>query len=130
MLCSCRTCPWFLFLLEAVTGDLTGGSVPGFDFAGQVVATGSACARIREGEEVFAMAQVFHTGALAEYVAVPEAMVSVKPPKITFEEAASIPMAAMTSLQALQKYGKLVKGEHVVVLGGSGGCGSQAVQVS
>jgi NADPH:quinone reductase-like Zn-dependent oxidoreductase len=121
-----------LYLLEAVTGDLRsgGGSTPGFDLAGTVVAAGTDCKRVREGDEVFAMAQVFHTGALAEYVSVPEAMVSIKPPRLSMEEAASIPMAALTSLQALRTYGKLAKGEHVVVLGGSGGCGSQAVQIA
>lgn len=99
----------------------------GIDFAGTVEAVGKDVATVRRGEEVFGGTD----GALAEYVCVREerAVVS-KPADVTFEQAAAVPVAALTALQGLRDKGQLQPGQRVLINGASGGVGTFAVSVA
>lgn len=96
----------------------------GGDFAGIAEAVGSAVGDVRPGDEVFGC----RNGAFAEYVAARQA-VARKPTTLSFEEAASVPVAALTALQAL-RHGGLAAGQRVLVNGASGGVGTFAVQLA
>lgn len=99
----------------------------GVDFAGTVEAVGKSVTRFRPGDEVFGG----RTGALAEYVSVPEARsIVLKPANVTFEQAAAVPIAAITALQALRDKGHLRAGQKVLINGASGGVGTFAVQIA
>ncbi|MGY0236732.1 NAD(P)-dependent alcohol dehydrogenase [Longispora urticae] len=98
----------------------------GVDLAGTVEAVGGAVTRFRPGDEVFGM----KGGAFAEYVAVPADRLAAKPVNLTFEQAAAVPMAAITALQALRDAGGIRPGQRVLVNGASGGVGSFAVQIA
>jgi NADPH:quinone reductase-like Zn-dependent oxidoreductase len=99
----------------------------GVDFAGTVEAVGAGVTRFKAGDEVFGG----RTGAFAEYVVMPEDRAVVrKPPNVSFEEAAAIPIAAITALQALRDSGQLEAGQKVLVNGASGGVGTYAVQIA
>src|SRR5262245_16606852 len=99
----------------------------GSDLAGVVEAVGESVTQFRPGDEVFGM----RGGALAEYVAVPEDRALVtKAPGVSFEQAASVPVAALTALQGLRDHGKLEPGQRVLVNGASGGVGTFAVQIA
>jgi NADPH:quinone reductase-like Zn-dependent oxidoreductase len=99
----------------------------GSDFSGVVEAIGSAVIQISVGDEVMGEVQ---RGALAEYVAVAEKNVVRKPKNLTHEQAAAVPMGALTALQALRDTGKLKAGESVLVNGASSGVGIYAVQIA
>ncbi|HEX6662586.1 MAG TPA: NAD(P)-dependent alcohol dehydrogenase [Gaiellaceae bacterium] len=108
-------------LLEPKTGIL------GVDFAGTVEAVGGNVQRLRPGDEVFGG----RTGAFAEYVCVPEDRgVVSKPAGLTSEEAAALPVAAISALQALRDKGGVQSGQRVLVNGASGGVGTFAVQIA
>lgn len=99
----------------------------GVDFAGTVETVGSDVTRFKPGDEVFGG----RSGAFAEYVIVPEdRAVTLKPSNVTFEEAASVPIAALTALQALRDKGQLKPGQKVLINGASGGVGTFAVQIA
>jgi NADPH:quinone reductase-like Zn-dependent oxidoreductase len=99
----------------------------GVDFAGTVEAVGKDVTRFKPGEDVFGG----RTGAFAEYVTVrQDRSVVFKPPNLTFEEAAAIPIAAITALQGLRDGGKLQPGQKVLINGASGGVGTFAVQIA
>lgn len=99
----------------------------GVDFAGTVEAVGKDVTRFEPGDEVFGG----RTGAFAEYVLVPEdRALAHKPPEVTFELAASTPIAALTALQALRDKGDLKPGQTVLINGASGGVGTFAVQIA
>ena len=97
----------------------------GTDFAGTVEAVGKDITHVQAGDEVFGA----RNGALAEYVCVKNAVV-VKPANATFEEAAAVPVAAITALQGLRDKGQLEAGQNVLVHGASGGVGTFAVQIA
>jgi NADPH:quinone reductase-like Zn-dependent oxidoreductase len=97
----------------------------GTDFAGTVEAVGKDVTEFRAGDEVFGG----KTGAFAEYVNVRDAVVS-KPANVTFEEAAAVPVAALTALQGLRDHGQLQPGQKVLINGASGGVGTFAVQIA
>jgi NADPH:quinone reductase-like Zn-dependent oxidoreductase len=97
----------------------------GVDFAGTVKAAGRAVTHLRAGDEVFGA----RNGALAEYVCVRDAVVR-KPPNLTFEQAAAVPVAATTALQGLRDKGRLQPGQQVLIAGASGGVGTFAVQIA
>jgi NADPH:quinone reductase-like Zn-dependent oxidoreductase len=97
----------------------------GSDFAGTVEAAGKDVPQFRPGDEVFGG----RSGAFAEYVCV-RGGIAPKPANLTFEEAAAVPVAALTALQALRDHGKLRAGQHVLVNGASGGVGTFAVQIA
>ncbi len=99
----------------------------GVDFAGTVTAVGAAVTRFRPGDDVFGGA----SGAFAEYVVIPEDYaITHKPAGVTFEQAASTPIAALTALQALRDHGQLEPGQNVLINGASGGVGTFAVQIA
>ena len=97
------------------------------DFAGVVESVGKSVTKFKPGDEVFGG----RDGAFSEYVRVRESRnIVLKPANISFEEAAAVPIAAITALQALRDYGKLKAGEKVLVNGASGGVGTFAVQIA
>jgi NADPH:quinone reductase-like Zn-dependent oxidoreductase len=99
----------------------------GTDFAGTVESVGGAVTRFKPGDEVFGG----HQGAFADYLALPESGPVVrKPSDITFEEAAAVPVAAVTALQAVRDHGRVQPGQKVLVNGASGGVGSYALQLA
>ena len=99
----------------------------GVDFAGTVEAVGDAITRFEPGDEVFGAA----TGAFAEYLTVRESgAVALKPENVSFEEAATVAVAAITALQALRDKGGLEPGQKVLINGASGGVGTFAVQIA
>ena len=99
----------------------------GVDFAGTVEAVGRSVKRFRPGDDVFGG----RDGAFAEYVTVREdRAVVLKPASVTFEQAASVPVAALTALQALRDKGRIQPGQKVLINGASGGVGTFAVQIA
>jgi len=102
----------------------------GVDIAGKVEAVGSGVTRFQAGDEVYANLLDHGYGGFAEYAAVPVGVVSPKPANLSFEEAAAVPMAAVTALQGLRRHGELRPGQQVLINGGSGGVGSFAVQLA
>ncbi len=99
----------------------------GVDYSGTVEAVGRSVTRYHVGDEVFGA----RSGALSEYLIVPEDRVIVpKPAGISFDQAASIPMASMTALQALRENGHVKAGQKVLINGASGGVGTFAVQLA
>jgi NADPH:quinone reductase-like Zn-dependent oxidoreductase len=99
----------------------------GVDFAGTVVSVGKGVTRFKPGDEVFGG----RSGAFGEYVSVAEAgSVAMKPANVTFEQAAAVPIAAVTALQALRDKGKIQAGQTVLINGASGGVGTFAVQIA
>lgn len=99
----------------------------GVDFAGIVESVGKDVTTFREGDEVFGG----RNGAFAEYVCVREERVVVaKPSNLTFEEAAAVPVAAITALQGLRDKGQIQGGHKVLINGASGGVGTFAVQIA
>ncbi|EGZ12576.1 hypothetical protein PHYSODRAFT_355221 [Phytophthora sojae] len=102
----------------------------GHDLAGKVVEVGSDVKDYAVGDEVYAMPWFDATGTFAEYLNVDTKRVAHKPSNMTFNEAAGVPLAGQTSWQALVTYGKLQKGQRVLVLGGSSGTGLFAIQIA
>jgi NADPH:quinone reductase-like Zn-dependent oxidoreductase len=102
----------------------------GVDIAGQVEAAGSDVTRYQRGDEIYANLLDQGYGGFAEYASVPVGAVSLKPPNLSFEEAAAVPMAATTALQGLGHHGPLQPGQRVLINGGTGGVGSFAVQLA
>lgn len=101
-------------------------SVPGIDVAGVVAAVGSSMTRFQIGDEVFGISK----GSFAQYAAALEDKLALKPKTLTFEQAAVVPVSAMTALQGLTDVGHLQSGQRVLVIGASGGVGSYAVQIA
>lgn len=99
----------------------------GVDFAGTVEAIGKNVKQFKPGDEVFGG----RTGAFAEYVTIAEdRALALKPPNASFEQAASMPIAAITALQALRDHGQLKAGQKILINGASGGVGTFAVQIA
>ena len=101
-------------------------AVPGGDVAGVVEAVGAAVTRFRPGDAVLGIG----TGAFAEYVRAPEAKLVPKPAELTFVQAAALPVSGLTALQAVRDHADVQAGQHVLVLGASGGVGTYAVQLA
>jgi NADPH:quinone reductase-like Zn-dependent oxidoreductase len=104
--------------------------VLGCDVAGIVESTGAEVTRFRAGDEVFVRLEKKRMGGLAELAVANEQVVAKKPARASFEEAASIPLAALTSLQALREAAGLVAGQRVLIHAGAGGVGSLAIQIA
>jgi NADPH:quinone reductase-like Zn-dependent oxidoreductase len=98
----------------------------GIDVSGLVEATGRNVTRFRPGDEVFGSCR----GSFAEYVCAPESSLVTKPGNMTFEQAASVPVAGYTALQALRNKGHVCPGQKVLINGASGGVGTFAVQIA
>jgi NADPH:quinone reductase-like Zn-dependent oxidoreductase len=102
----------------------------GCDVAGVVTATGAAATTFRAGDEVFARLENLRMGGFAERVCASEAVVARKPRRASFIEAAAVPLAALTSLQALREVAALRAGQRVLIHAGAGGVGSAAIQIA
>jgi NADPH:quinone reductase-like Zn-dependent oxidoreductase len=100
--------------------------IPGIDFAGVVEGTGAGVTDLRTGDEVFG----FTAGSLAELVCVPADHLAHPPKNLTPQQAAAVPEAGMTALQGLRDQGRVRAGQHVLVIGASGGVGTFAVQIA
>ena len=98
----------------------------GVDYAGTVEAVGKNITEFKPGDEVYGNS----FGAFAEYVVASDKGLALKPASLTFEQAASLPVAALTALQALRDNGKLQPGQKVLINGASGGVGTFAVQIA
>lgn len=99
---------------------------PGRDVAGEVEAVGSLVTQLKPGDRVFG----WSGGAFAEYTCTSASALVIKPDNVTFEQAASVPVAAMTALQGLRDKGKIQSGQKVLINGASGGVGTFAVQIA
>ena len=102
----------------------------GYDLAGEVAALGAGVQGLSVGQPVFAMVQSWKAGAFAEYAAVPQAELAAAPPGLSHAEAAALPLAALTALQALRDLAGIGPGASAVIHGASGGVGTLAVQIA
>lgn len=102
----------------------------GSDIAGRVEAVGRNVKLFQPGDEVFGDISGCGWGGFAEYVSVPENALVLKPAGVTFEEAAAVPMAAVTALHGLRDKGEIQPGQKVLINGASGGVGTFAVQIA
>lgn len=100
--------------------------IPGLDVAGTVAAIGASVTRFAIGDEVFGIAK----GSFAEYTAAQENKLARKPSNLSFTQAAAVPVSGLTALQALRDGGQVQSGQHVLIIGASGGVGSYAVQLA
>ncbi|SNS38938.1 NADPH:quinone reductase [Tardiphaga sp. OK246] len=102
----------------------------GHDVAGTVVRTGSRASRFKVGDEVDARPRDHRVGTFAEFIAINEADVALKPKNLSMTEAASIPLVGLTAWQALVEVGKVKPGQKVFIQAGSGGVGTFAIQLA
>lgn len=100
--------------------------VPGVSYAGRIEAIGSNVTGFAVGDEVYGAAR----GTYAEYAAASPSKMALKPPRLTFEEAAVLPYAAYAALQAVRDHGRVQPGERVLVVGATGAVGSIVVQAA
>jgi len=100
--------------------------VRGLDVSGRVEAVGSSVTRVAVGQEVYGIA----VGSFAEYARALETKIAAKPARLSFAQAAAVPVSALTALQAVRDHGRVQAGQSVLVLGASGGVGIYAVQVA
>jgi NADPH:quinone reductase-like Zn-dependent oxidoreductase len=104
--------------------------VLGHDVAGTVVRAGPKVRRFKAGDEVYARPRDHRVGTFAEFIAMSEADLALKPKNLSMEEAASIPLVGLTAWQALVEVGKLKPGQKVFIQAGSGGVGTFAIQLA
>ena len=102
----------------------------GADIAGRVESVGNNIRQFKSGDEVIGDLSDNGSGGFAEYAVAPEKALTLKPAKISFEEAAAIPVAATTALRALRDKGNIQQGQKVLIVGSSGGVGTFAVQLA
>jgi NADPH:quinone reductase-like Zn-dependent oxidoreductase len=102
----------------------------GADIAGRVTAVGSHVTQFRPGDAVYGDLAGCGLGGFAEYVCAREDALALKPARITFEQAAAVPMAAVTALQGLRAAGPVTAGQDVIIHGASGGVGAFALQLA
>jgi NADPH:quinone reductase-like Zn-dependent oxidoreductase len=121
--------PW---LVRLIYGGLRRPTVKtlGCDVAGVVAAIGQNVTQFQPGDQVFGDISEVGFGAFAEYVAVPETALVLKPENVAFEVAAAVPVSAVTALQGLRDVGQLRAGQRVLITGAGGGVGSFAVQIA
>ena len=121
------------FFIRLVPGGLLGpkNKILGADLAGRVEATGRLVRQFKPGDEVFGyLPSATGRGTFTEYVCANEKTITLKPANLTFEQAAAVPLAAMTALQGLRDNGNLQPGQKVLINGASGGVGTFAVQIA
>ncbi|MCQ9638095.1 NADP-dependent oxidoreductase [Chryseobacterium sp. WG14] len=102
----------------------------GHDVAGIVTQVGKNVGKFKVGDEVYSRVRDFRIGTFAEYIAINESDVALKPKNLTMEESASIPLVALTAWQALVENANLKKGQKVFIQAGSGGVGTIAIQLA
>lgn len=104
--------------------------VNGHDVAGVITKVGSKVSKFKVGDEVYSRPSDYRVGTFAEYIAVNENDVALKPKNLSMEEATSIPLVGLTAWQALVEIGKVKKGQKVFIQAGSGGVGTVAIQLA
>ncbi|EJQ68876.1 MULTISPECIES: NADP-dependent oxidoreductase [Bacillus] len=102
----------------------------GNDFSGVIVKVGTKVTQFKVGDEIYARPRKDKIGTFAEYIAIHEDDIALKPKNLTFEEAASIPLVGLTSYQALHDIMQLQKGQKILIHAGSGGVGTFAIQLA
>jgi NADPH:quinone reductase-like Zn-dependent oxidoreductase len=102
----------------------------GFDVAGRITAVGRAVKQFHTGDDVFGNVFDLRGGAFAEYVAVPERLLVLKPANLSYQQAAAVPMAAVTALRGLRETRPIQPGDKVLINGASGGVGTFAIQIA
>ncbi len=102
----------------------------GTDVAGVVEAVAGEVTQFKPGDEVFGDLSGCGFGGFAQYATAPQRLLAIKPANLTFEQAAAVPSAAVTALQALRDAGKITSGMRVLINGASGGVGTFAVQIA
>jgi len=102
----------------------------GNDFSGVVAKVGAKVTRFKAGDEIYARPRKSKIGTFAEYIAIHEDDIALKPKNLSFEEAASIPLVGLTSYQALTDILQLKKGQKILIQAGAGGVGTFAIQLA
>ncbi|EOP38115.1 NADP-dependent oxidoreductase [Bacillus cereus] len=102
----------------------------GNDFSGVIVKVGTKVTQFKVGDEIYARPRKDKIGTFAEYIAIHEDDIALKPKNLTFEEAASIPLVGLTSYQALHDIMQLQKGQKILIHAGSGGVGTFTIQLA
>ncbi len=103
---------------------------PGADVAGIVTSVGAGVTGLKVGDRVFGATNAFKGGAFAEFVAVPEAALAKIPPAMSFQDAATLPIAGLAALYALRELGNTRQGSRVLIYGSSGAAGLFAIQLA
>jgi NADPH:quinone reductase-like Zn-dependent oxidoreductase len=118
------------FMARIVLGGLRKPKtkILGYDFAGRVDKIGKEISEFHPGDEVFGTDK--GAGGFAEYLCTTPDLLLIKPPNVSFEDAATVPAVGITALQGLQKHGNLQSGQDVLINGASGGVGTYAVQIA
>ena len=116
--------PYLVRFMSGWTGP-KGGTV-GRDLAGEIVAVGPEVTRFKVGDAVFGIGP----SAFAQYSLAAERRLAAKPANVSYEEAAAVPVAAMTALQGLRDHGKVKPGQKILINGASGGVGTYMVQLA
>ncbi|MBI4926616.1 MAG: NAD(P)-dependent alcohol dehydrogenase [Anaerolineae bacterium] len=121
-----------IFLVRLMTGGWfkPKNTILGADIAGRVEAVGRNVKQFQPGDAVFGDVFAHGGGGFAEYVSVSESALALKPVNLSFEEAAAVPLAAVTALQALHDKGRIQPGQKVLIQGAAGGVGTFAVQIA
>ncbi|MED3552689.1 NADP-dependent oxidoreductase [Cytobacillus praedii] len=102
----------------------------GNDFSGVIAKVGAKVTRFKVGDEIYARPRKSKIGTFAEYIAIHEDDIALKPKNLSFEEAASIPLVGLTSYQALADIMQLQKGQKILIQAGAGGVGTFAIQLA
>jgi NADPH:quinone reductase-like Zn-dependent oxidoreductase len=102
----------------------------GFDVCGQIVEIGEGVTRYKKGDWVYARSDKKAGNAYAQYIALNEEVIALKPAQISPNEAAAMPLAALTAFQGMRDHGRLQSGQTVLINGASGGVGTYAVQIA
>ena len=134
--CALNAFDWHLLRGKPFVARLSGGlfkprnAILGEDVAGRVESAGRKAGRFKPGDEVFGDLSSCGSGGFAEYACARESVLAPKPAKLTFEQAAAVPMAAGTALQGLRDKGRIGPGKTVLINGASGGVGTFAIQIA
>src|SRR5215210_8935269 len=133
---SVNAADWHLMRAEPFLARLENGLLKpkrtklGADFSGRVEAVGRNVTQFQTGDDVFGSMPLNELGGFADYVSANEDAVTLKPARLTFEQAAAVPLAAFTALQGLRDKGHIQQGQKVLINGASGGVGTFAVQIA
>src|SRR4051794_10843448 len=133
---SANPADWHLMRAEPFLARLENGLFQpkntklGADVAGRVEAVGRNVTQFHVGDDVFGGMPLNQLGGFAEYVCASEELLALKPARLTFEQAAAVPLAAFTALQGLRDKGQIQPGQRVLINGASGGVGTFAVQIA
>jgi NADPH:quinone reductase-like Zn-dependent oxidoreductase len=133
---SVNAADWHLLTADIFLVRLNAGlfkskyNILGCDIAGRIEAVGRDVKQFKPGEAVFGEVFLHNYGGFAEYVTAPESVLALKPDNLSFDEAAAVPLAAITALQGLRDLGHIQSGQRVLINGASGGVGTFAVQIA